>query len=213
MSCEAGSRHPSSWSPSPHSGREPEKARGLDKARRTRGLPTAEDDGPSRCGRSGHDGRMTTAVDILRRVMAPLTRTRVWRRIAPVALPPLERLVTRISGGRAHLTAFIVPSLLLHAIGAKSGEPRDAPLMYTADGKGRAIVAGTNWAGAKHPAWTANLLAHPDAEITVRGRRMAVHATVIPDSERDAAWARMEAQLPDYRTYERDSGRTARLFL
>ena len=89
---------------------------------------------------------------------------------------------------------------MLHTIGAKSGEPRDAPLMYTADGKGRAIVAGTNWAGAKHPAWTANLLAHPDAEITVRGRRMAVHATLIPDAERDATWARMEAQWPDYRT-------------
>ena len=67
--------------------------------------------------------------------------------------------------------------------------------------------------GAKHPAWTANLLAHPDAEITVRGRRMAVHATLIPDAERDATWARMEAQWPDYRNYERDSGRTARLFL
>jgi deazaflavin-dependent oxidoreductase (nitroreductase family) len=85
--------------------------------------------------------------------------------------------------------------------------------MYTPDGKGRAIVAGTNWAGAKHPAWTANLLAHPDAEITVRGRRMAVHATLIPDEERDATWALMEAQWPDYRRYEQDSGRTARLFL
>jgi deazaflavin-dependent oxidoreductase (nitroreductase family) len=128
-------------------------------------------------------------------------------------LPAIESFVTRVSGGRIQLTAFIVPSLMLHTVGAKSGEPRDAPLMYTADGRGRAIVAGTNWAGAKHPAWTANLLAHPDAEITVRGRRMAVTATLIPDAERDATWARMEAQWPDYRDYERDSGRTARLFL
>ena len=156
---------------------------------------------------------MTAAVDILRGVIAPLTRTRLWRRIAPVALPPLERFVTRISGGRAHLTAFIVPSLLLHTIGAKSGQPRDVPLMYTPDGKGRAIVAGTNWADARHPAWTANLLTHPDAEISVRGRRFAVRATVIPESVREATWARMEAQWPDYRSYERDSGRSARLFL
>ena len=106
-----------------------------------------------------------------------------------------------------------MPSLLLHTIGAKSGSRATSPLMYTADGKGRAIVAGTNWADARHPAWTANLLAHPDAEITVRGRRFAVRATVIPDAERDATWARMEAQWPDYRNYERDSGRTARLFL
>lgn len=156
---------------------------------------------------------MTAAVDILRSAVAPLTRTRVWRRFVVPVLPSIERFLTRISGGRAQLSSFIVPSLMLHTIGAKSGEPRDAPLMYTPDGRGRAIVAGTNWAGAKHPAWTSNLLAHPDAEITVRGRRMAVHATLIADEQRDATWALMEAQWPDYRTYERDSGRTARLFL
>ncbi len=156
---------------------------------------------------------MTGAVDVLRAAIAPLTRTSWWRRLAPVALPPIERFLSRISRGRIQLTAIIVPSLMLHTIGAKSGEPRDAPLMYTADGKGRAFVAGTNWAGAKHPAWTANLLAHPDAEITVRGRRMAVRAALVPDEERDATWARMEAQWPDYRRYEADSGRTARIFL
>ncbi|MET0736372.1 MAG: nitroreductase family deazaflavin-dependent oxidoreductase [Microbacterium sp.] len=153
------------------------------------------------------------ANDVLREVVAPLTRTGWFRRVATTVLPFVERFLARVSGGRVQLTNFIVPSLTLHTIGAKSGEPRDAPLMYTADGKGRAIVAGTNWAGAKHPAWTANLLAHPDAEITVRGRRMAVRATLIPDEERDAVWAMMEAQWPDYRQYERDSGRSARIFL
>src|SRR3954454_12817019 len=115
---------------------------------------------------------MTGAVDVLRVLIAPITRTRIWRRFAVPFLPRVERLLARVSGGRVQLTGFIVPSLMLHTIGAKSGEPRDAPLMYTPDGNGRRIVAGTNWAGAKHPAWTANLLAHPDAEITVRGRRM-----------------------------------------
>ena len=155
---------------------------------------------------------MSSAADILRALVAPLTRTRIWRRFVVPLLPPIERFLSRVSGGRMQVSAFIVPSLVLHTTGAKSGEPRDAPLMYTPDGKGRALVAGTNWAGAKHPAWTANLLAHPDAEITVRGRRMAVHTALLPDDEREAAWAMMEAQWPDYRTYERDSGRTARIF-
>jgi deazaflavin-dependent oxidoreductase (nitroreductase family) len=149
----------------------------------------------------------------LRAVLAPLSRTTWFRWFARTVMPAIERAVSRVSGGRWQLTGFIVPSLTLHTIGAKSGEPRDAPIMYTPDGQGRAIVAGTNWAGAKHPAWTANLLAHPDAEITVRGRRMAVHATLVPEDQRDATWAIMEAQWPDYRQYERDSGRTARIFL
>jgi deazaflavin-dependent oxidoreductase (nitroreductase family) len=154
-----------------------------------------------------------TIVDIVRAVLAPITRTNWFRRLATTMLPQFETWLARVTRGRFQLTAFIVPSLMLYTIGAKSGEPRDAPLMYTADGRGRAIVAGTNWAGAKHPAWTANLLAHPDAEITVRGRRMAVHATLIAGEERDATWAIMEAQWPDYRQYERDSGRTARIFV
>lgn len=155
---------------------------------------------------------MSAAVDVLRSVLAPLTRTRVFRRWAPAVLPPIERALAALTGRRVQLSALLVPSLVLHTVGAKSGEPRDAPLMYTPDGHGRAIVAGTNFAGSRHPAWTNNLLAHPDAAITVRGREMKVHAEVIPDEERDAAWARIEAQWPGYRAYERDSGRQVRLF-
>jgi deazaflavin-dependent oxidoreductase (nitroreductase family) len=156
---------------------------------------------------------MTAAVDVLRTLIAPLTRTRVFRRfLGPVLLPPIERAVAWMSRGRVQVSALLVPSLVLHTIGARSGEPRDVPLMYTPDGSGRAIVAGTNFAGSRHPAWTANLLAHPDAAITVRGRRMPVRATIVPDDERDAVWTRIEAQWPGYRNYERESGRTVRLF-
>lgn len=157
---------------------------------------------------------MATAIDIMRGVLSPITRLTFFRRfVGPHVLPPLERFLTRVTRGRLQLTDLIVPSLTLHTVGAKSGEPRDAPLMYTPDGRGRAIVAGTNWAGARHPAWTANLLAHPDAEITVRGRRLAVRATLIADHEREATWAILDAQWPGFREYERLSGRTARLFV
>ncbi len=155
---------------------------------------------------------MTRVVDIVRAGIAPVTRTRAFRWAGPILLPPIERFVAWMSRGRVQLSALLVPSLVLHTVGARSGEPRDAPLMYTPDGAGRAIVAGTNFAGDHHPAWTANLLAHPDAEITVRGRRMPVRASLIPDDERDAAWARIEAQWPGYRGYERGSGRVVRLF-
>ena len=155
---------------------------------------------------------MTGVVSVVRSIIAPLTRTRLFRWAAPLVLPPIERLLTALTGGRVQLSALLVPSLVLHTIGAHSGEVRDVPLMYTPDGRGRAIVAGTNFAGTKHPAWTANLLAHPDASITVRGRELRVRASLIPDSEREATWTRIEEQWPGYRGYERDSGRTVRLF-
>jgi deazaflavin-dependent oxidoreductase (nitroreductase family) len=156
---------------------------------------------------------MRSPLDIARILIAPLTRTRLFRRYGPTIMPVLERWFAALTGGRVPISGLLVPSLVLHTTGASSGAPREAKLMYTPDGHGRAIVAGTNFAGGRHPAWTANLLAHPDAAITVRGRVMSVRAAMIPDEERDVAWARIERQWPGYRSYERDSGRTVRLFL
>ncbi|GGE90394.1 nitroreductase family deazaflavin-dependent oxidoreductase [Mycetocola zhadangensis] len=156
---------------------------------------------------------MPTVTQIVRAGIAPLSRTRAFRAVAPRALPPFERFLTRITGGKVQVSGLLVPSLMLHTVGARSGEKRESPLMYTPDGHGRALVAGTSFAREKHPAWTHNLIANPDAMITVRGRRLLVHATLIDDrDEREAAWRRIESQWPGYRGYERDSGRRVRIF-
>jgi len=158
-------------------------------------------------------GHMPTVQHLVRSIVAPLSRTRLFRFIAPVALPPIERVLHRVSRGRVQLSALLVPSLVLHSTGAKSGLPRESALMYTPDGHGRAIVAGTSFAREHHPAWTYNLLAHPEADIVVRGRSFHVRAGLIGPDARAEAWQRIEAQWPGYRGYERDSGRVVRLFL
>lgn len=152
-------------------------------------------------------------VRAVRAVIAPLTRTRAFRAAGPRVMPRLEAAVARLTRGRVvPLSSVLVPSLLLRTTGARTGAAREVALMYTPDGHGRAIVAGSNFAGGRHPGWTANLRADPEAEIVVRGRRMAVVATEVGDDERDAVWARIERQWPGYRGYERASGRVVRLF-
>lgn len=148
----------------------------------------------------------------VRVVVSAITRTSAWRWAAHRVMPPIESALATVTGGRMQFSSLFVPSLILTTTGAKSGLQRDTVLMYTADGFGRAIVAGTNWAAATHPAWTYNLLAHPVAEITVRGRRYAVRASVIEGDARDRVWRHLESQWPEYRAYERDSGRSVRLF-
>ncbi|MFD6176693.1 MULTISPECIES: nitroreductase family deazaflavin-dependent oxidoreductase [unclassified Isoptericola] len=156
---------------------------------------------------------MATLLQGIRSVVAPVTRTRAFRAAAPRAMPPVERALAWLTRGRFQLSAVLVPSLVLHTTGARSGEPRDTYLMYTPLGEGRLVVAGTSFARDRHPAWTYNLLAHPDAAVSIRGRRYPVRATLVDDAaERDAAWARIEAQWPGYRAYERESGRVVRLF-
>jgi deazaflavin-dependent oxidoreductase (nitroreductase family) len=155
---------------------------------------------------------MANLLHAVRSAVAPLTRTRAFRAVGPVLLPPAERALRWLSRGRLQVSALLVPSLVLHTTGARSGEPRDTYLMYTPDGPGRMIVAGSAFAQGRHPAWTYNLLAHPEASISVGGRRLPVRATLIGDDERDTVWAQIEAQWPGYRGYERDSGRVVRLF-
>lgn len=148
----------------------------------------------------------------LRAAVAWFSRTRLFRRVGPRIMPPLERATARLTRGRMPLSGVLVPSLVLHTTGATTGLERAAPLMYCPEPDGRMLVAGSNFARDAHPAWTANLLAHPDAAVTVRGRRIPVVAEPVGDDEREAVWARLEAQWPGYRAYERASGRVIRIF-
>ncbi len=110
------------------------------------------------------------------------------------------------------MSGLLVHSLQLHSFGAKTGIERITSLMYTPDGYGCAIVAGTSFGRQQHPSWTYNLLENPDAIIDVRGRLLAVRAELIGDDERDDVWGLIQAQWPGYRAYERESGRVVRLF-
>lgn len=152
---------------------------------------------------------------LIRSGVAWISRTRWFRRVGPTIMPPFERFMSRVTGGRIQASGLLVPSLVLHTVGAKSGQPRDIELMYCpdTDARGRVyLVTGSNFAREAHPAWTSNLLAHPDAAISVRGRRIPVHAEPIGDEEREAVWATIERQWPGYRGYERASGRILRIF-
>lgn len=117
----------------------------------------------------------------------------------------------RITGGRVQLSSLGVPTLVLHTIGAKSGLERDIVLMYCPDGD-EMLVTGSNFARDQHPAWTANLLAHPDVAVSRHGVRAPVRARSLDDAEREATWPKLERNWPGYRKYEVTAGRTLRVF-
>jgi deazaflavin-dependent oxidoreductase (nitroreductase family) len=127
-------------------------------------------------------------------------------------MPAAERGWAHLSHGKTPLSGVLVPSLVLHTIGAKSGLERDSPLMYCPEPDGVMLITGSNFARDTHPAWTVNLAAHPDAAVTLKGKRVPVHATRIADDKLDETWKYIERQWPGYRGYERSSGRTLRIF-
>jgi deazaflavin-dependent oxidoreductase (nitroreductase family) len=126
--------------------------------------------------------------------------------------PGLQMRLYRWSGGRFQLSALLVPSLVLVHTGARTGLVRETPLICWPQPDGNYLIAGSNWGQPTHPAWTGNLLAHPEAEIVVSRRRLSVTAVLLAGPEREAVWPILEAQWPDYRDYERQAGREVRIF-
>ncbi len=147
----------------------------------------------------------------LRPAVAWFSRTRFFRTVGPRVMPPLERATRALTGGRTPLSGALVPSLVLHTTGAKSGEPRRIELMYCPDGE-EMLITGSNFARDTHPAWTSNLIANPLAAVEVRGRRIEVHAALVPDELREETWVTLERNWPGYRGYERAAGRELRIF-
>lgn len=147
----------------------------------------------------------------MRSAVAWVSRTALFRRLGPVMMPPLERAVAALSGGRLQASSLVLPSLVLHSTGARSGLARDTVLMCAPE-RGGYLVAGSNFGRPDHPAWTANLLAHADAAVTVRGRRVPVQAELLAGAEREAAWKELEDGMPGFRDYERLAGRELRVF-
>ncbi|MFJ8083549.1 nitroreductase family deazaflavin-dependent oxidoreductase [Streptomyces sp. NPDC096205] len=147
------------------------------------------------------------------RLVQKVSSTRGFAKAAPYVIPALDRAVHRLTRGKVLLSARMLPGLVLTSTGARSGLPRRTPLacMPEEDGRGWLLV-GSNFGRTGHPAWTANLLAHPDAEISWKGRDIPVTARLLAGEERAAAWEAALAFWPPYATYQARVEREIRLF-
>ncbi|MGN6503568.1 MAG: nitroreductase/quinone reductase family protein [Pseudolysinimonas sp.] len=94
--------------------------------------------------------------------------------------------------------------VVLHTIGAKSGEERLSPVVGFERNGGWQVVASKGGA-PENPAWYHNMLAHPefDIEALVDGRVTTVRVTAapVPDEEWKAAYDAIvaeEAQFGEY---------------
>jgi deazaflavin-dependent oxidoreductase (nitroreductase family) len=127
--------------------------------------------------------------------------------------PHVDRFLGRVTGGRVSmLTGTGLPTLLLTTTGRKSGLERTVPLLYARHGSAL-LVVGSNWGQQHHPAWALNLLADPEAKVTVRGRSGPVHARVLEGEERQLVWDTiLTKSWPGYENYAERSGRHINVF-
>ncbi len=77
--------------------------------------------------------------------------------------------------------------LLLTTLGARSGLPRTAPMMYASDGD-RLVVFASDAGAPHHPAWYHNLVAHPQVTVEVGADRFGATAVVTTGDDRERFW-------------------------
>ncbi|MFY2788011.1 nitroreductase/quinone reductase family protein [Rhodococcus sp. KRD162] len=97
----------------------------------------------------------------------------------------------RENGGHVSTAGFGDALVVVHSIGAKSGEVRLNPLMAIPE-EGSWLIVGSAAGSPRDPAWVHNLRAHPsvDIEVPVDGavQTVAVNASEVPDAEWDGSW-------------------------
>jgi deazaflavin-dependent oxidoreductase (nitroreductase family) len=107
----------------------------------------------------------------------------------------------RSNGGKVGGQFEGAPLLLLHTVGARSGQERVNPMMYRQIGDNYAVFASK--AGAPtNPDWYHNLVANPAVTAEIGGDKVRMHARVADPDERETIWTAQKTEYPGFADYE-----------
>jgi deazaflavin-dependent oxidoreductase (nitroreductase family) len=96
--------------------------------------------------------------------------------------------------------------LILTTRGARSGELRETPLVYTRDGDRYVIVASKGGAPT-NPSWYYNLVAHPDVTVEVLDEKFKARAEVQQGDEYERLYDQHASINPAFNDYRRRATR------
>ena len=102
--------------------------------------------------------------------------------------------------------------LLLHTIGAKSGQGRINPLACVRDGE-RFVVIASKGGADSHPDWYYNLVANPDVSIEVGIETFQVRAEIAKEPERTRLYDKMVEMMPGFNDYRAKAKRVIPVFV
>src|SRR6187551_3842583 len=118
-----------------------------------------------------------------------------------------DRVIEEFRANSGHVTTggFGDDLILVHSVGAKSGEERVTPLLGIADGNSW-LVAASAAGSERHPAWYYNLLASPDTTIETGTAHVEVRAYELDGAAYDTAWAIFVARGTAFAAYQERAG-------
>ncbi len=96
--------------------------------------------------------------------------------------------------------------LLLHTIGAKSGQERINPVAYVTDGD-RLVIVASKGGAPTNPHWYHNILACPLVTVEVGTEKFQARAAVASEPERTRLYSQMAAMMPAFAEYQQKTER------
>jgi len=117
------------------------------------------------------------------------------------------RMARKVRKGRGEFMGMDV--LLLSTKGRQSGQQRETPLAWFADGEDSRLIVASG-GGSQNPDWYVNLMAHPDeASIELpNGETLPVKPVALDGDEREEGWHRIATAQPRIAKYQSKSDRT-----
>ena len=122
------------------------------------------------------------------------------------AFMAFHTFIIRASRGRLGTRLFSLTFLLLHTVGRRSGGHFVIPISYFST-DGCYFLVGSNWGNRHNASWYYNLLAQPRTTVEVKGREIAVQASLAEGAEYDRLWQRAVKHFPPYEHYRENTKR------
>jgi deazaflavin-dependent oxidoreductase (nitroreductase family) len=113
-----------------------------------------------------------------------------------------HRTIVHLSGGRVLGSAFGMPVVELHTVGRTSGRPRSTMLTAPVIDGDRVVLVASKGGDDRDPDWFRNLVAHPEIELTMAGRRRLMRARRASAQEKAQLWPRVVAAYQGYAGYQ-----------
>ncbi len=151
-------------------------------------------------------------MNLYRAMLERWGRTRAFAWFGRRVLTPLD---LRFKGSRLAPSRLgtDLPLCYLTTIGRRSGEPRTVPLLYVPGVGGAVVVVATNFGTDRHPAWSHNLEADPNAIVEISGQAVEVRARRLDGEEWERYLGEFSSVWPAYETYRARTDRNIRLYV
>jgi deazaflavin-dependent oxidoreductase (nitroreductase family) len=123
------------------------------------------------------------------------------------AVTQVHRTIVHVTSGRVLGSFAGMPVVELHTVGRRSGLPRSTMLTAPVIDGDRIMLVASKGGDDRDPDWYRNLVADPDIELTIGGRRRPMRARRASPEEKAELWPRVVAAYGGYGGYQ---GRTER---